>query len=157
MTKQQIIILAALACAVLCVLAGGAYVVISEERTWQWEGATAMVTPASAFGQPTAIVPMSYKVVEEFLTERNVRTKLVSVDGETLKFDLLDRWWQSEGLWQAEEVCKAVYDLDLDVQKVEITWVEGIVMSTGKNTCVGFIEGTIDLETYAKRWNYGQR
>jgi hypothetical protein len=32
MTKQQIIILAALACAVLCVLAGGAYVVISEER-----------------------------------------------------------------------------------------------------------------------------
>jgi len=42
MTKQQIIILAALACAALCVLAGGAYVVISEERTWQRENATAM-------------------------------------------------------------------------------------------------------------------
>jgi hypothetical protein len=157
MTKKQIIILATLACAVLCVLAGGAYVVISEERTWQRESATVMVTLAPSFGQPTDVALISYKVVENFLTERNVRTKLVSVDGETLKIDLLDRWWQSEGLWQAEEVCKAVYDFDLDVQKVEITWVEGIVMSTSKNTCVEFIEGTIDLETYAKRWNYGQR
>jgi hypothetical protein len=74
MTEKQIIILAALACAVLCVLAGGAYVVISEERIWQGEDVTAIVTSVSVFGRPTIAAQTSYKVADNVRSRTSIQS-----------------------------------------------------------------------------------
>jgi len=44
MTRRQILILAVLACAVLCVLSGGGYVILSTERAFQQAIASALAT-----------------------------------------------------------------------------------------------------------------
>jgi hypothetical protein len=66
MTKQQIIILAVLACAVFCVLCGGAYVVISSERAYEQAIALPSSTPRPTFTALPTSTPLPTPTLPSF-------------------------------------------------------------------------------------------
>ena len=66
MTKQQIIILAVLACAVFCVLCGGAYVVISNERAYEQAIALPTSTPRPTFTPLPTSTPLPTPTLPSF-------------------------------------------------------------------------------------------